>query len=471
MSHKVPHKGRGGELLRLGFADHHSGQYENVASRIALDRKGYLPEGTPIILGEDFYPAQPWHDFMVDYSYTLSQNSMRAYANDLVKFARFLEQRNEHFTEVTNSTFGAYRETRKADGVSNRTWARNIVVVRAFYKYLVEIGVLERLPWIQIGKFSVVKPRSTSYDLQVRALTKKEWQRLKNIGLGGLEEDGNFDKSFRGQFATRNMVAAELALTTGMRLQEWRSLLIFELIPEAQGGHIELEISAKGQRRRTVFYPEATALEIDFYLMVERKRAIRKAQTYLRRHSADLAWVTGIDPQARQIEYVFRSETRKAAWRQIPLDHRKVMVQMDGDSIEPVSLFIGGSGRQPSQRSWHQVFAQANERLHRLDILSEDRTITPHDLRHTFAVVLLQSLQKRALNHDLAIGSGSGTISEHIIFNPLLALQRLLGHASPETTMKYLRFVDESDVLVQKAFEEWDDPLKDFSDYVLAQIG
>jgi integrase len=52
----------------------------------------------------------------------------------------------------------------------------------------------------------------------------------------------------------------------------------------------------------------------------------------------------------------------------------------------------------------------------------------------------------------------------------LLTLQRLLGHASPSTTMVYLRYVDESDELIQRAFESWSDNERDYASYVLAQI-
>ena len=65
---------------------------------------------------------------------------------------------------------------------------------------------------------------------------------------------------------------------------------------------------------------------------------------------------------------------------------------------------------------------------------------------------------------------GAGTISEHIIHNPLLTLQRLLGHASPSTTMEYLRYIDESDELVQRAFESWSDHERDYASYVLEQL-
>ena len=97
--------------------------------------------------------------------------------------------------------------------------------------------------------------------------------------------------------------------------------------------------------------------------------------------------------------------------------------------------------------------------------------VTPHDLRHTFAVVMLRSLQQRAAQLERSRPrQGFGTISEHIIHNPLLTLQRLLGHASPSTTMVYLRYVDESDELIQRAFESWNDRSRDYASYILDQL-
>ncbi|WP_461480010.1 hypothetical protein [Mycobacterium sp. HUMS_1102779] len=138
-----------------------------------------------------------------------------------------------------------------------------------------------------------------------------------------------------------------------------------------------------------------------------------------------------------------------------------------------MSLFVGKGGRPPSQRRWHQYFEEANDRLVAFTnaTLTMPPAVTPHDLRHTFAVVMLRSLQRRAMQFEQSRRrTGVGTISEHIIHNPLLTLQRLLGHASPSTTMVYLRHVDESDELIQRAFESWSDNTRDYAIYILDEL-
>ena len=54
---------------------------------------------------------------------------------------------------------------------------------------------------------------------------------------------------------------------------------------------------------------------------------------------------------------------------------------------------------------------------------------------------------------------GPSTLSEHISINPRLTVQRLLGHSNPATTMIYLRYIEDTDALVQSVFESWNDEM------------
>lgn len=97
--------------------------------------------------------------------------------------------------------------------------------------------------------------------------------------------------------------------------------------------------------------------------------------------------------------------------------------------------------------------------------------ITPHDLRHTFAVVLLKALTDIALARESerrAGNIGPATLTEHIAINPRLTVQRLLGHSNPSTTMVYLRYIEDTDALIQDVFDSWNDDSLTFADAVLA---
>lgn len=217
-----------------------------------------------------------------------------------------------------------------------------------------------------------------------------------------------------------------------------------------------------------------TVRAVGLYRKTERRALIRKAQNSLSSRLPELALVHRIDLAKGTITYEVNGRTERHAIAAIPPTIRRILVRKDAEGwIEPLSLFVGRGGLPPSQRRWHQYFEAANRRLATFngELPAMPMSITPHDLRHTFAIVLLRSLQARAAQFERSRPiSGSGTLSEHIIHNPLLTLQRLLGHASPATTMEYLRYIDESDELIQRAFESWNDSERDYASYVLSQL-
>lgn len=459
--------------LQLHFADHSLINSSPWAAPGDTPFTHKVPAGCPIILNERFWPAQPWTEFLRRYARNISINSAKAYGHDLFKLAQYLEKNTLTWETVTNDDLIDYRNQRLSQGLSERSWQRETVVLRAFFNFLVEEGLLNETPWRQIGRYSVIKPRPLTFEMDVRALTHEQWTRFKNIGLGGQLPDGSIDTSFRGRSTQRDTTAVEVAITTGMRVQEWRTLMLPELMPANGGGaSVVLEATTKGQRRRTIYIPQKTLDDIDLYIRVERRRTIRKAQAWLSRHLPSLAVVDRIDDTIGKVTYTYQGTTYRKQYFQIPVHHRAVLVEQLDSHIEPLSLFVGTTGKPPSQRSWHDVFTTANRRLQQFD---EDhprrrRPIVPHDLRHTFAVVMLQNLQVHALEQSKPGRVGHGTISEHIISNPLLTVQRLLGHASPSTTMIYLRYIEEADALIQRAFDAWNDPLKDYSDYIIDRI-
>lgn len=434
-----------------------------------------VQDGTPVLLDDSLWPMEPWSSFLRTYGQSTSDNTLRAYGRDAHQFARYLDARGIRLQDVEHQILVDYRDHRFAQGISQRTWGRELVVIRALFNYVIQIGLRQDLPWIQVGRYSVANPRMTHQEMDVRALSKEQWEAFRRVGLGGELPDGSMDPAFRGRETGRDVTAAELALTTGMRLQEWSSLLTLEL-PERTdaGATVYLEATAKNQRRRAVYIPSGTMRIVDLYRATERAELIRRAQKGLVARRSELAVVESIDHGGGRLRYRVGGVVHKKVLERIPVGHRRVLVEDRDGVIEPLSLFLGRGGLPPSRRSWHAKFHSANRRLtgFREELPGMPTAVTPHDLRHTFAVVLLRSLQRRALEHESTRQKvGTGTISEHIMFNPLLTLQRLMGHASPSTTMVYLRYVDESHELIQRAFEQWDDPLLEYADYVLNGMG
>ena len=433
-----------------------------------------ISDGTPIIVDDEMRPVEPLCTFLRLYSENIERNSAQAYARDALRFGRFLEANGADALTATRAEIVAYRKQRLDSGLSARSWSRELVVVRALFNYLFETGQRPNLPWIRVGSRSVVTPKTTATELDVRALSHDQWIAFRNIGLGGELAGGEVDSSFRGRCTVRNTCAAELALTTGMRLTEWRTLLDVEIPPSGHAVGVALQACAKNGRFRRVYVPESTVQIVDLYRNTERKTAVRRAQKALKKRLASLALVKEIDTSAGKITYSLDGKTRRSKIAAIPPGIRRILVSQGADGwIEPLSLFLGNTGSPPSSRRWHQYFQDANSRLDSLGVGPPmvPAAITTHDLRHTFAVVMLRGLQQIAATIEATRPrTGTGTISEHIVHNPLLTLQRLLGHASPATTMVYLRYIDQSDELIQRAFESWADSERDYASYVMEQI-
>ena len=82
---------------------------------------------------------------------------------------------------------------------------------------------------------------------------------------------------------------------------------------------------------------------------------------------------------------------------------RRIAVIERDRGLEALGLFIGRGGLPISLRAWHATFATASQRALELapDRMGGRRArITPHDLRHTFAVVLLKALTDIALARE-----------------------------------------------------------------------
>jgi site-specific recombinase XerD len=115
------------------------------------------------------------------YCQNLRRHSIHAYARDALEFGRFLEARGVGVLDVSEPDLVAYRTVRLDAGISQRSWARQLVVVRALFTFLFETGRRDSLPWIQVGSRSVVTPRIPHTEMDVRALSRTQWIALLHL--------------------------------------------------------------------------------------------------------------------------------------------------------------------------------------------------------------------------------------------------------------------------------------------------
>ena len=81
--------------------------------------------------------------------------------------------------------------------------------------------------------------------------------------------------------------------------------------------------------------------------------------------------------------------------------------------------------------------------------------VTPHTLRHTFAVNMLSMLIREQIGSVFDPQDQHGAAYRRILGDPLQKLQHLLGHASITSTYIYLDSLAEAQELVEAAADRW----------------
>ncbi|MEJ1968460.1 MAG: hypothetical protein WDN03_07495 [Rhizomicrobium sp.] len=113
-------------------------------------------------------------------------------------------------------------------------------------------------------------------------------------------------------------------------------------------------------------------------------------------------------------------------------------------------MWLTEIGQPVQPNSWEVTFARASQRC---TAAGSAIRITPHQLRHTFAVHMLAMLIQHRLR-QAALPDASMEGYRQLLGDPLQQVQRLLGHANLTTTYIYLDHIATRADTVDAAVEE-----------------
>ncbi|MCW2750821.1 MAG: integrase, partial [Aeromicrobium sp.] len=273
--------------------------------------------------------------------------------------------------------------------------------------------------------------------------------------------DGELDPRIRGRWAARNAVFCDLMVRTGLRLGGQGALVLSELPLQSRGsgGYQRFwlpEAIAKGGSARTVYTPDSVIADLVAYVVCDRADVIAQARAMGRyaRVRRPLILDEGGMTATQTLKL---GSARRVKVAHLGAEQReRLFVAADG-GLEPAALWLGEHGMPLSPARWKAMFTEANARCARAGI---DLAAHAHMLRHSFAVITLEQLQR---GHLAALAELSQDQRGHyvrVFGDPLDWVRRLLGHRSVVTTQIYLDTLAELEMQTRMALvpDEWPDP-------------
>ncbi|WP_217983775.1 site-specific integrase [Sphingopyxis sp. GW247-27LB] len=405
-----------------------------------------------------------------------SLNSLRAYARDIVVWMRFLgEQRNgKSLWQADRDDVAAFHRARRLSEppyrISAASWNRAVAALDKLYRWgrdeklIVDLPFTYRQSWIRSvpdGALQAVsancarEPGARRGDMRFVDLDR--YMLFRDVGLRGRLPDEREDPDWRGRHGERNALFAELLITTGLRLQEASSLLLSELPnhrlddPSIRSLPYRLAAAtAKGGRGREIRLPARLLKQLGDYARVERENAVCQQRVGDAKRSIVRPILA--TPAGRRSLRIIDGDrgTSVSVDRLSPAERARLV---DANTLEPLALWLTETGGPMTMPAWEAVFMRASARCQAFGL---EIDVTPHMLRHGFAVHMLALLLREQVAWVIGGGAGkAGSAYRRLIGDPLLKLQRLMGHSRIESTYIYLDHLDESQAIVDAAVDQW----------------
>jgi site-specific recombinase XerD len=403
------------------------------------------------------------------------------YARDLAAFLSFLWSARDRrsWWDATEADHLAYLVWRRRDPdgprVAGATWDREVAAVNRFYRWAVRRGHLTRNPVPQVSRrpagvdagwggartLDEQRPATYAHDSvreRVQWLPPESYRRWRDVGVRGFTGEGLPGVGFRGRWAGRNSAFCDLMVRTGLRLSEQAALTVFDVpLGRGAGGYQRFwlpEAVAKGSSARWIYVPATVAVDLAGYAEWDRAEVVEQARAAGRYAAWRRPWVVE-DPDGVQARRTGSQQRVKVAHLGLP-ERRQLLVDGPG-GLAPAWFWLGESGLPLSVSAWKAMFAEANRRCAAAGLPLRCHA---HMLRHTFAVVTLEQLQR---GHVAALAELVPQQREHytrIFGDPLDWVRRRLGHRSVVTTQVYLHALAELEMHTRMALvpDGWDDP-------------
>ncbi|WP_287172348.1 site-specific integrase [Mesorhizobium sp.] len=400
-----------------------------------------------------------------------SHHSLRAYGYDVLVWVRFLSEAcAKTVWQAGRHDVLAYHRVRRRAEVGQRISAAPGIVTSPASTVCIDgepRKVSSRKRRSRIGPSggrgyagrARIAARNDAYEPAVRRadvsfVTLGDYRRFRDVGLRGLLPDGGTRPGARDRNGIRNALFSDLLVTTGLRLEEASFLFASDLavVGQPPGRQVWLELPdalTKGDRGRQILVPARLLEQVRAYIAVERSNAVAKFQRRSGWQSLDRPILVHWERSNSRLR--LRDGGDIALDLLSPEERGRIIVcNDDGTPSEPAVLWLSEVGLPVQPNSWEVIFARASARCRSFGF---DVSISPHQIRHSFAVHMLAMLIQHRLR-DAALPAGPMEGYRQVLGDPLQQVQRLLGHASLATTYIYLDHIATRADTVDAAVEE-----------------
>ena len=377
-----------------------------------------LDADVPIVLS-DGVPYDPDLDrFFLDLplSGIRSRHSLRAYGYDVVVWARFLaEARGKTVWAADRDDVAAFHRARRRGDADTRitaaSWNRSVASLDRLYRWAERERLVDEVPFTHravwhrgVGGGRLRRTgRNEAYEQgarrsDMRFVGLEDYGVFRDVGLRGRAPDGLARPGARDRNGTRNALFANLLITTGLRLEETSCLLAHEIatLERAEGERqVWFRVPsglAKGGRGRQVLIPARLLRLLLAYVAVERRSACAKFAARGGWAATDRPIFVRAPTPGRRLTL---QDGGSVCADVLTPDERARLIVCGGDGTprEAAALWLTEVGQPVRPNSWEAVFARASRRC---ADAGHPLRVSPHELRHSFAVHMLAMLVQQA---------------------------------------------------------------------------